>query len=94
MISGRGNKIEKKKKAEDRKKLSKSQRRQLKKEKDLQIELKELAATEDIDEKTKINTEIVQQIFWIYFRILKHKVSNYYFLFQGYFLLKVIIFLK
>lgn len=74
MISGRANKMERKKKAEEKKKLSKSQRKQLKKEKDLQVELKELAATEDIDEKTKLNTEIVQQIFWIYFRILKHKV--------------------
>ena len=74
MIAGR-NKQEKKKKAEEIKKMSRNQRKQMKKEKKLKNELKEAAATEDYDERIKMHTEIVQQVFLIYFRILKHKVK-------------------
>ena len=73
MIAGR-NKHEKKKKAEEIKKMSRNQRKQMKKEKKLKNELKEIAATEDYDERIKTHTEIIQQVFLIYFRILKHKV--------------------
>ena len=79
MVAGR-NKQERKKKGEEIKKMSKSQRRQMKREKNLNNELKEVAATEDYDERIKNHTEIIQQIFLIYFRILKHKVVKIIFL--------------
>ena len=76
MIKGR-NKYEKRKKALEMKKLSRKQRKQLKKEKDINNEMKELAATEDYDDRVKTHTEIIQQVFLIYFRILKHKVTRF-----------------
>ena len=68
-------KMEKKKDKEEKKKLSRKERKQKKKMAELENELKEAAASEDLQEKTKFQTETIQQVFWIYFRVLKQKVS-------------------
>ncbi|XP_076800160.1 nucleolar complex protein 3 homolog [Clavelina lepadiformis] len=73
MVGIAKNKEERKKMKEEKKKLSRRKKKESKIEQDKDQELKELAASEDQEERTKIHTEIVQQIFLIYFRILKHE---------------------
>ena len=74
MVGIAKNKEERKKMKEEKKKLSRRKKKESKIEQEKDQELKELAASEDQEERTKIHTEIVQQIFLIYFRILKHEV--------------------
>jgi len=69
-------KMEKKKDKEEKKKLSRKERKQKKKMAELENELKEAAASEDLQEKTKFQTETIQQVFWIYFRVLKQKILS------------------
>lgn len=64
---------EKKKAAEEKRKLSRGQRKYLKRNEKLQNELKETEATERRETKIKYHTETIQQVFLVYFRILKHK---------------------
>lgn len=65
-----------KKKEKEKKKMSKKQLKWMKKNQELQSELREAEATTDRDEKLKINTEIVQEIFLTYFRVLKKRNGN------------------
>lgn len=64
---------EKKKAAEEKRKLSRGQRKYLKRTEKLQNELKETEAMERRETKVKYHTETIQQVFLVYFRILKHK---------------------
>nr|CAB3264388.1 nucleolar complex protein 3 homolog [Phallusia mammillata] len=73
MVAHKKNKAERKKAKEMKKKMSRRQLKHMKKQKAVENELKEAAATEDIEQKTQLHTETVQQVFLIYFRILKHK---------------------
>jgi len=69
-------KLEKKKDKDEKKRLSRKERKQKKKMAELENELKEAAASEDLQEKTKFQTETIQQVFWIYFRVLKQKKED------------------
>uniref|UniRef100_H2YPG9 Nucleolar complex protein 3 homolog n=1 Tax=Ciona savignyi TaxID=51511 RepID=H2YPG9_CIOSA len=73
LINHKKTKQEKKAAKEEKKKLSRRVLKHMKKQKKLNNELKEVAATEDHDEKMALHTETIQQVFLIYFRILKHK---------------------
>nr|XP_039271663.1 nucleolar complex protein 3 homolog [Styela clava] len=64
---------DKKKAAAEKKRLSRGQRKHLKRQEKLQNELKETEATERRETKIKYHTEIIQQVFLVYFRILKQK---------------------
>jgi len=58
-----------------KKKLSKRDSKKMKKQMDIENELKEAAASEDQQQRTKFHTETIQHVFLIYFRILKDKAS-------------------
>ena len=64
---------EKKKAGEEKRKLSRGQKKFLKRQEELQSELKATEAAERRETKVRYHTEIIQQVFLVYFRILKHK---------------------
>lgn len=74
MIAHTKTKAERKQAKEMKKKMSRRDIKRMKKQKSIENELKEAAATEDIEQRTQLHTETVQLVFLIYFRILKHKV--------------------
>jgi len=76
MLSKRANKEERKKYRDNKKKMSRRDRKKLKQSEVLNQELKEVRATEDVDERTKFNTQTVTNVFWVYFRILKAKKTK------------------
>nr|XP_002119269.1 nucleolar complex protein 3 homolog [Ciona intestinalis] len=76
LINHKKTKQEKMEAKREKKKMSRREIKQMKKQKKLKNELKEVAAAEDHDEKMALHTETIQQVFLIYFRILKHKKGD------------------
>lgn len=68
---------EKKKMAQEKKKLSRGQLKYRKRQEKLESELKATEAMEKRETVLKYHTEIIQQVFLVYFRILKQKKGKF-----------------